>query len=164
LLVAGDGGAYVALKTRSIDVVERRARSLGIGTRRSSSGTWQFLGFADTSSAAGVFFSSGDFTVQDADSIFRHDMLAEELSEVWLEGGTQLRAILRALGAVPCGTARAQNGVSGERYQLARGSLVIVPQRTGSRPRVLGAVLRTRNTNNFISPIPQYWIRFLPAR
>lgn len=164
IIAAGDGGAYVALKTASLDEVQRAAAAGGLGTRRSSSGPWQFLGFADTSSAAAVFFTSGGAPVLDADSIFTHSPRVTELAEVWVEGGTQLTDVLRAAGAVSCGSVRGPAGRTGERWRLARGSVVVVPARGRARPRVLGAVLRTSDTrSDTVRPVPQFWIRYESA-
>ncbi|HEX6065278.1 MAG TPA: VOC family protein [Longimicrobiales bacterium] len=160
VIARGDGGIYVALKTPEIDVVDRHARSLGLSTRRSSSGPWQFLGFNDTT-AATVFFTSGGGAVQDADSIFRHEPRVTGLAEVWIEGGAALERLLVQAGAAECGTANGPDQRSGRRFGLQHGSVVVVPARGSARPRVLGAVLETphRDTRT-IRPVPQFWIRY----
>jgi len=59
LLAAGEGGAYVALRSGHLDSIAAAAERAGLTSRRSAIGTWQFLGFAPYSDASGVFFGSG---------------------------------------------------------------------------------------------------------
>ncbi len=159
-IALGDGGIYVALRASDIDVIDRHARSLGLTTRRSSSGAWQFLGFNDTTTAA-MFFTSGGGAPQDVDSVFRHDPRATALAEVWIEGGPALERLLVQAGAADCGNASGPDQRSGRRFALQSGSIVIVPVRAGSRPRVLGAVLETPNLDaRTIRPVPQFWIQY----
>jgi hypothetical protein len=177
LLAAGEGGVYVALKLGSADRssrrtdlldlastvmdAERNAVAAGLKPHRSSSGSWQFLGFPNASPAGAVFFSFGDFTVQDADSIFGHTPPVSGLAEVWLEGGAALGDYLRALGAAPCDSVRTSDGRVGRRYILRRGAVVLVPPRNAARPRVLGAVLSsTAPRADVLRPIPEFWLRY----
>jgi hypothetical protein len=160
VIALGDGGIYVALKAADIEVVDRHARSLGISTRRSSSGPWQFLGFNDTTAAA-VFFTSGGGAVQDADSIFRHEPRVTTLSEVWIEGGAALERLLVQAGAIDCGNAIGPDERTGRRFGLQNGSIVVAPARAGTRPRVLGVVLDTPDVGTrMIRPVPQFWIQY----
>jgi hypothetical protein len=46
LIASGDGGVYLALRAASMKVAEDAAIASQLTTRRSSSGPWQFLGFA----------------------------------------------------------------------------------------------------------------------
>ena len=158
LMRAGDGGVYVALKVKTVGEAERRAAIAKLSTRRSGSGPWQFLGFNDNAAAA-VFFNSGDAAVQDADSIFAHEPRVTGLSEIWVEGGPQLIGLLRSLGAVDCGRAKAPDGREGRRLRLSKGRLVVVPSRGSERPRVLGAVLnRKRCSGSVRYPIANFWL------
>jgi hypothetical protein len=160
LIESGDGGVYLALKARDLAVVERAAEAQQLRTRKSSSGPWQFLGFPDDAAAA-IFFSAGDVTVVDADSIFAHEPRVARLAEVWLEGGPELSAFLRNIGAAACGSATAPDGRRGERFALGRGSVVVASSRAGVRPRVLGAVLETpAPVARTIRPVPQFWIQY----
>jgi hypothetical protein len=160
LLAAGEGGVYVAFKVASIETPARHALALQLQTQRSASGPWQFLGFATASPAAAVFFGSGHAPVRDPDSLLAHRPAVSGLAEVWLEGGSELRDLLENLGGRRCGPATfAQR--TGERIALGRGSVVIVPARSGVRPRVLGAVLRSQHgMERRIQPHPGFWIRY----
>jgi hypothetical protein len=160
LIESGDGGVYLALKARDLGVVEQAAAKQKLRTRKSSSGPWQFLGFTGDAAAA-IFFSAGNTTVADADSIFAHEPRVTSLVEVWLEGGPELGVFLRDIGAVACGSATAPDGRRGERYALGRGSVVVASSRAGMRPRVLGAVLETpARAARTIRPVPQFWIQY----
>jgi hypothetical protein len=161
LLSAGEGGVYVALKVGSLTAPQQHAEKIGLETKRSASGGWQFLSFPHSSSAAAVFFTAGTVAVQDADSIFRHDPRATALAEVWLEGDAALETFLRRLGAAECGVVRNASGQTGKRFSLKRGNLVVVPRRDASRPRVLGAVLTSSAARpHTIRPLPNFWIEY----
>ncbi len=163
LLRAGDGGVYVALRVSDVAVVRQAADSLRLAAHRSSSGPWQFLGFPSTSPAAAVFFTSGAAPVADADSIVAHEPSVSALAEVWLEGGAELGALLRRLGAVACDAATSPDGRVGRRWALSRGQLVIVPPRGGRRPGVLGVVLTTTaQRDTILEPMRTFWIRYQP--
>ena len=160
LIEKGDGGVYLALKARDMGVVERAAAAHKLGTRKSSSGPWQFLSFTDGAAAA-IFFSAGNATVVDADSIFAHEPRVTALAEVWLEGGPELGAFLRDIGAVACGHVTGPDDRRGERFALGRGSVVVASNRAGVRPRVLGAVLETpARVTRTVRPVPQFWIQY----
>jgi len=161
LAAEGEGGVYVALKVTELDGPRRGATRSGLSTSESRSGPWEFLSFPDTSPAAAVFFSAGSATVQDPDSIMSHVPAVDGLAEALLEGGPELAAYLEALGAKRCGTARGPDGRSGERIGLGRGNVVIVPSRSGRRPRVLGVVLRLRDGDPISSaPHPSFWVQY----
>jgi hypothetical protein len=161
LLEAGDGGVYVALRVRALTEARRVAAAVGLDTRNSASGAWQFVGFPPASPAAAVFFTSGQVTVQDADSVFAHEPPVSALTEVWVEGGAGLRDLLRGLGAVPCGHARSVDGREGQRWTLSRGSIVVVQARDGVRPRVLGAVLESSApVQHALNVLPGFWLQY----
>lgn len=161
LLRVGEGGVYVALKVREIGSVEQVASSLQLDARQSSSGPWQFLSFSDQSPAAAVFFTAGGTPLNDPDSVFRHEPRVTALTEVWLEGGFELSELLLQLGARDCGTEEAPDGRIGQRWGLSRGSLVLVPPRSGERPRLLGIVLETPDgRDDRIQLHEQFWIQY----
>ena len=161
LVKAGDGGVYVALKVDEIATAERDAAALGLKTRRSSSGPWQFLGFVNPSPAAAVFFTSGGAPAVDDPAIFAHEPRRTSLVEVWLEGGDALGRLLGRRGSKPCGEATGPEGRTGQRWALRNGSLVVVPSRGTDRPRLLGAILETTGESpGVIRPIPQFWIGY----
>lgn len=161
LLKGGDGGVYVALKLEKLAAAERDASTLGLETRRSASGPWQFLGFVTPSPAAAVFFTSGGTPAVDDPAIFQHEPRAAALTEVWLEGGDALGALLRRLGSKSCGEATGPDGRRGQRWALRNGTLVLVSPRGNDRPRVLGAVLETTGKPpGTLRPIPQFWIGY----
>ena len=161
LLEAGEGGVYVALRARNVATVQREAASLGLDTRRSSSGVWPFLSFGRSSPAAAVFFTSGDVVVTDADSIFQHVPRVTALAEVWLEGGPELGQLLRRLGARVCDTITAVDGRIAQRYGLSSGTVVLLPVVGNARPRVLGAVLETpTGRRDKVQPHGQFWIQY----
>jgi hypothetical protein len=161
LLKAGDGGVYVALKLDDIAGAEPEAKSLGLGTRRSASGPWRFLGFVTPSPAAAVFFTSGGTPAVDDPAIFQHEPHATALTEVWLEGGDALGDLLRRLGSRSCGEASGPDGRKGQRWALRNGTLVLVTTAGTDRPRVLGAVLETSGKPPAtVRPIPQFWIGY----
>jgi hypothetical protein len=161
-LAEGEGGAYVALAGVSIDRLMSAAQRVNLDARRSSSGTWQFLSFPEDSPAANVFFGFGIPGVQDHDSIFDHGPAVGGLHEVWLEGSASLAGLLRATGAQPCGPVRAPDGSSGERWALAKGSLVLVPAPSNRRPRVLGVVLSSPSTaaSSVVQPLRSFWLQY----
>jgi hypothetical protein len=161
LLQDGEGGVYVALTVRSIADVQRVADRLSLATRRSQSGSWQFLSFPSSSPGAAVFFGAGDFRVNDADSVLTHSPSVHGLAEVWLEGGPQLGTLLAQLGAARCENVRAPDGRMGQRWLLSRGSIVLVPARSATRPRVLGAVLATPDSAaRTVFPLPNFWLQY----
>lgn len=161
IMAAGDVGAYVALSVADLAPVERHTAAAGLVTRRSSSGPWQFLSFADASPAVAVFFTAGNAPVADADSIFRHRPRVTALAEVWVEGGAELGALLQRLGSVPCGEVRGPDGRAGQRWALSRGTIVIVPHPGNARPRVLGAVLEAPgDESRTVRPLPGFWIQY----
>ncbi|HET9440900.1 MAG TPA: VOC family protein [Longimicrobiales bacterium] len=160
LLRRGEGGVYVALKVEDAEAAQRLSHSAGLATRRSASGPWRFLSFPASSPAAAVFFTSGDAPLQDADSTFGHDPEVRAMTEAWIEGGAQLGVLLRSLGAAACGNYRAPDGRIGQRWMLARGSIVIVPSRGNGRPRVLGVVLRSPAQRKLARPLPEFWLQY----
>ena len=161
LLAAGEGGVYVAFNLPNIQGAQRVADTLGLQPQRSSSGPWRFLGFAGSSPAAAVFFSAGGAPAIDADSLVTHRPPVSGLAEAWLEGGPELKVLLLKLGARRCGPATFA-GLSGERFALHRGAVVIVPQRRGVRPRVLGVVVRSESAAGVIHPHASFWVRYEP--
>lgn len=162
LLEAGEGGVYVALRSSDLARVEQAAGALDLATVASASGEWRFVGFPAASPAAAIFFSAGDGAVQDAESVVTHAPDVTGLAEAWLEGGTELSALLEQLGAVQCGQARTASGDVGVRLALARGSVVITPAQPGARPRLLGVVLHLREPGGLlvVNPHPAFWVRY----
>lgn len=161
LLVAGEGGVYVALKALDFAAVEPAARSADLEVLHSRSGPWQFISFTPSSPAAAVFFSPGGPLASDPDSLLTHEPDVDGLAEAWLEGGEGLTQLLAGLGAVRCDSARSPDGRTGTRWALGRGAIVVVPAPPAQRPRVLGVVLRSRTAvTRTIRPIPGFWIRY----
>jgi hypothetical protein len=165
LVLVGAAGAQAtcrALPVSALSPAERAATALRLGPRRSSSGPWRFLSFPSASPAAAIFFSSGGAPVRDADSVVSHVPPVDGLAEVWIEGGPAVGELLAALGAASCGSARGPDGRVGRRWTLSRGSLVVVPARRGVRPRVLGAVLRSRarGPSRVVYPHETFWLQY----
>jgi hypothetical protein len=161
LLTGGESGVYVGLNVPDLRTPERAATELGLAVRRTSSGPWQFLSFPGSSPAAAVFFGAGVTTVQDPDSLTSHQPSVSGLREVWLEGSAGLSDLLAKTGAMRCGRAQPRQGQHGERWGLSRGFLVVVPNRSGVRPRILGVVLQARDSvARAISPLPSFWIDY----
>lgn len=161
LLEDGEGGVFVALSIGSLVGPDRAARGLGLEPVRGTSGPWRFLSFPPTSAAAAVFFSAGIAPVQDPDSLLAHSPAVEALEEVWVEGGEPVARLLARLGAADCGTAIGPAGATGVRWGLARGSMVLVPERPGVRPRVVGAVLRTTSGSvRVVQVYPDFWMQY----
>ena len=160
LLKEGAGAVYLALSISDIAPPARAAAALGLESRRSSSGPWQFLSFPPGSPAATVFLSAGNSQVTDPDSLVTHEPGVDGLREVWVEGGPALADLLRRLGAQHCGKASSGAG-SGDRWALRRGYVVIVPARTEARARVLGVVLQSRNPGlRALNPIPGFHVEY----
>jgi hypothetical protein len=161
LAVHGGGGVYVALDVSTVEEPAAAAAAQQLEVQRSSSGSWAFLSFPDSSSAAAVFFAAGVPVTQDPDSLVSHTPDVNGLTEAWIEGDSELIALLEALGARRCGTVRYRDGRPGERIGLSRGQLVIVPARSESRPRVLGVVLKLRSPGDTIVwPQRSFWVQF----
>jgi hypothetical protein len=160
-LAEAGGGVYVALDVNSAEAPIAAASLLGLEVQRSSSGSWQFVAFPDTSPAAAVFFAIDVPLIQDTDSLVSHAMEVHGLSEAWLEGGAELVSLLRQLGAADCGTVQGPAGRTGHRLGLSRGTLVIVPGRTEARPRVLGVTLSlSAPGEGIVWPASDFWIRY----
>lgn len=159
MLSEGEGGVYVALGVPDASAVFAAAGARGLHPHRSSSGPWQFTGFAADSALAGVFFTSGGLPANDPDSLLTHSSGATGLIEAWIEGGPELAALLEDLGATSCG--RVQGG---EAYALRNGRLVITPRRPGFRSRVLGAVLASPSASERIRPHSAFWLEHRPRR
>ncbi|HTS87246.1 MAG TPA: VOC family protein [Gemmatimonadales bacterium] len=166
LLQAGEGGAYVALKTAALHAVAARARQAGLTSVRSQSGAFRFLSFAPGSDAGALFFGYGWELPPEPDSIVAHPNQVIRLAEVWVEGGPRLRAMLQALLGASCGQAHGPDGVVGERWRLGAGSVVVVSKAaTNPVPRPLGAVLTSAARGareRLIRPVPNFWLRLVP--
>jgi hypothetical protein len=162
LLESGEGGVYAAMGVPALPAAERAAAALRLETLRSSSGPWRFVSFPPASPAAAIFFSTGGAAVRDADSVFAHAPAVDGIAEVWIEGGPALGELLSSLGATQCGRARGPDGRRGRRWALGRGTLVVVPARSGARPRVLGAVLRSRarGRSKVVYPHEAFWLQY----
>lgn len=165
LLAAGEGGAYVALRSSQLDSIAAAAERAGLAGRPSAIGSWRFLSFEPYSDAGGVFFGDGWSGVPDPDSMVRHPNRAESLRQAWVEGGPALEAMLRDVGAAPCDSVLLPDGRSGLSWALGTGSLVVVPIRSNPpRPRPVGALLGTRS-RAFRPPapslgLPEFWVVF----
>ncbi|HEY9383357.1 MAG TPA: VOC family protein [Gemmatimonadales bacterium] len=165
LIAAGDGGAYVALRTADLEAVAAAARRLHLAPRRATSGSWEFLSFPPRSDAGAVFFVAGGERSQDPDSLVRHADGSLRLQEAWVEAGPGLTRLLSAIGVRTCSTAAGPGGRNGRRRALGSGSLVIVPLANPSRlPRVLGAVLATPDSSEYRgrtrSALPSFWLGY----
>jgi hypothetical protein len=160
LAAAGEGGVYVALRVESLARPVKAAGALDLDSRESGSGPWRFLSFSPPSPAAAVFFSAGSGVVQDPEALVSHEPDVTGLAEAWLEGGSELAALLERLGATRCGPARSPDGRTGERLALSRGSIVVVKP-SSARPRVLGVVLRLRQAGGgTVWPHPSFWVQY----
>jgi hypothetical protein len=93
-----------------------------------------------------VFFGQGDLAVNDPQAVLDHENGASGLASAWIEAGPALEQLLQALGSRPCGTVALPDGPSGERWALARGSLVLLKGR--KTRRVLGVELQRRTPGN----------------
>jgi catechol 2,3-dioxygenase-like lactoylglutathione lyase family enzyme len=161
LAAHGGGGVYVALDASAVAEPLAAAAAQQLEVQRSSSGSWEFISFSDSSSAAAAFFAVGVPEIQDPDSLVAHTPDVSGLAEAWIEGDNRLIAVLEALGARRCGTVSYTDGRPGERIGLSRGQLVVVPARAESRPRVLGVVLKLRSPGDTIVwPQRSFWVRF----
>jgi hypothetical protein len=142
LLARGAGGAYVALRSDDLEGVAAEARRLGLSTRRSSSGPWQFLGFPAPSDASAVFFVAGGTPAIDPAPVTAHRNGALALTAAWVEGGPLLDSLLSAIGARPGGAIQGPDATSGTRWHLASGEVIVVPRASPDTwPRPVGAVL-----------------------
>lgn len=169
LLATGEGGAYVALRTASLERVAAAGERAGLPARPSASGTWQFVSFAPYSEAGGVFFGTGWQGSADPDSIARHPNQAESLRQAWVEGGPSLEALLKDLGAAPCDSVILPDGRAGREWALASGSVVVIPVRSvPPRPRPVGVLLGTRSRGGRPPApalvFPEFWIVFDTGR
>ena len=163
LLEAGPGGAYVALSARDLDALAATAERVGLTTRRTTAGSWQFLSFPGLPDAAAVFFGSGWVPPADPDSVFAHSNGAIGLEEAWLEAGPGFDRLLQASGAAPCGSVTLPNERQGERWALGSGTLVVVrPRLPGAVPRVLGVGLTAKERAAAgpaeVEPMPGLWL------
>jgi hypothetical protein len=155
------GGVYVALDASNAEAPASAAGVLGLEVQRSSSGSWQFISFPDTSAAAAVFFAVGVPVIRDPESLVSHSPDTRGIAEAWVEGGTELIELLEQLGATRCGTTTGPDGQTGERLGLSRGTLVIVPGRPAHRHQVLGVVLSLNAPGESrVWPERQFWIRY----
>jgi hypothetical protein len=141
-IAAGEGGVSAALWTDDPDRVRAAARVLGVQPRTTRLGLLQFVAFPGVPDAAAVWVGAGDLTVNDPESVLAHENGATGLEAAWIEAGTWLERLLRALGSGPCGPATVPGGLAGERWALARGSLVLVPPRAPASRRLLAVELR----------------------
>lgn len=163
LLAEGPGGAYVALRARSLDAVARAAAGVPLPFRRSQVGSWEYLDFPGPSDAAGLFFISDWGAVADPESLLAHPNGAHALHQVWVEGGERLGALLRALGTIPCDTVALPDGRRGVEWGLSVGSLLVLPPRATASPRVVGVVLAT-SRRTAAAPrmaLPGFWVGFV---
>lgn len=153
-------GVYVGLTIADLDATAPATKRLGLAVQHRRSGSMRFVSFPAWSPAAAVFFGSPGLPVGDPDSVVTHAMAVTGLAEAWVEGGGVLGELLATLGAAACGTARAPDGRTGERWSLARGHIVVVAAPSETRPRVLGVVLRGEpGRAAIVTPYPGFWIR-----
>ena len=161
LLAGGEGGVYVALHTASLTLPQRFAGAGRLDTRRSASTPFQFLGFPPGSDASSIFFMTGPRGANDPDSLLTHSPAASGLTEAWVEGGDRLGRLLGQVGATLCGAVKAPDGTTGMRWALRNGSLVVVPVRSVTRPRVLGVVIHSDSAQaQTVRPIRNFWIQY----
>ncbi|MEP6473088.1 MAG: hypothetical protein ABJC74_05165, partial [Gemmatimonadota bacterium] len=163
LLSEGEGGAYAALTTIDLNSITAAAAHQKIDYRRSAEGDRRFLNFPPPSGAGGVFFASRSSELSDSDSVAIQPNGAVSLMQAWVEGGTDLEALLAEAGAARCGQLASPDGRIGQVWGLSRGSIVVVRPGPAIRlPRPIGAVLVTAPG---ITPpgeinLPGFWIRF----
>lgn len=141
-IASGDQGAFAALAGSNPTQVRALARQLGFAAAITASGGWVFASFPDTTDAGAVFFAEGPAAPRDADSLIRHGNGATALAAAWIEAGPLLGELLRGLGGRRCGSVRLPDGRRGERWGLARGTVVLVASRDpAAPPRVVGVEL-----------------------
>lgn len=158
LLAAGEGGVYAALWTHDAARVRRSMSRLG-EPRVTPAGPVQFMSLPGVRDTHAVFFGTGDLTVTDPDEVLAHDNGASGLTAAWIEAGPAMRELLEALGSRTCGEVKLPNGLVGQRWALARGSLVIVEGR--DTRRVLGVELRRASPGpeQLWEPLSGFWVR-----
>lgn len=137
-LAKGEGGIYLALAANQ-RVALSVADQSDLEADALNSGGFRYLTFSDPA-LAGLFFIEYESPVEDPESLLHHQNGANGIEWVVIEGGSALERLLLGLGAVPCGAAET-SGVSGTRYALRNGSVIVVPPSQGE-PRVLEVSLR----------------------
>jgi hypothetical protein len=164
LLATGEKGVYVALWTDGLDPVNASAERMGLPTRATTLGAWQFLSFPGVGDAAAIFFGAGGLPPNDPDSILAHENGAVSLAAAWIEAGPVVDELLTRLGSRVCEPVALPDGRTGRRWTLAAGSLVIVrPAASTTTPRVLGVEL-SRAAGRYgpppspREPLPGFWV------
>lgn len=140
LLAESEGGAYLALAGDVRATIET-GRRLGLEPAVEETGGFRYVTFPGAGLQA--VFAVDPVPVSDVDSLLAHRNGARGIAEVWLEAGSELGALLNALGARDCGIARLPGGPDGHAFGLERTRVVIVPPPPDRAPRVLGVVLET---------------------
>lgn len=164
LLAESEGGAYLAL-AGDVQAAIESGRRLGLDPVVEEAGGLRYVTFPGAG-LRGVF-ALEPLPVSDPDSLLTHRNGAQGITEVWLEGGDELSALLRALGARDCGGARLPGGREGVALRLERVRLVIVPPPPDRAPRVLGVVLETTSWIHRGVRVPPsaargMWLAFAP--
>jgi hypothetical protein len=137
---------------------------MGLPTRATTLGAWQFLSFPGVGDAAAIFFGAGGLPPNDPDSILAHENGAVSLAAAWIEAGPVVDELLTRLGSRVCEPVALPDGRTGRRWTLAAGSLVIVrPAASTTTPRVLGVEL-SRAAGRYgpppspREPLPGFWV------
>ena len=159
-LAEGDGGAYAALRVADVGDVEQAANRFGLGAAKTELGPWTFIAFPHDTDASALFFLSGGGTVTDADSLFRHPNGTTRFRSAAIEAGPAVDTLLSRLGSHACNRVRLPDARIGERWALARGTLVLVrprPARSSgsapSLPRLLAVELERRERRDAGQPV-----------
>jgi hypothetical protein len=103
LLATGEKGVYAALWVNDLGTVRTAAKRLGLATRSTKLGPWEFLSLSTTPSATAIFFGAAGIPALDPDSVLDHPNRAVGLKAAWVEAGPAIAQLLEALGSTRCG-------------------------------------------------------------
>jgi hypothetical protein len=144
-LEGGDGGAFLALAAGPVGEVARLAYRYGLKSRVQAGRAFDLLSFPDEPGLQHVFFIEYHHRPEIPPAARVHVNGAAALQEVWLEGGTDLKRLLLAVGGRPGDPREGPDELSGEAFLLEDVAIVVVPPAGESvRHRILGVSLRTR--------------------
>lgn len=126
----GEGGAFLALGSTSVDTVALRLEAAGLSFRVERGGAWDYL-LPDHPNLRHVYVIQMHAPPEDPDSLLAHMNGATGVSAVALDGGAEVERLLEAVGAVSCEVAG-----QGTDYALGSSRVSLVPPTAGVRPRV----------------------------
>ena len=154
---------YAALWVDDMGTVKTAARRLGLATRSTVLGPWEFLSLPTTPGATAVFFGAGGLPPDDPDSVLDHPNRAVVLEAAWVEAGPPVSRLLATLGSARCAEEQLPDGRVGIRWALGSGSIILVPpMNADSAPRVLGVEVKRSSPRERAAlmhePIPGFWL------